>query len=122
VRAQGSRLAIVDGAPLEALRKKTAVLRERPGLGLAGKMMGMVEACSHRPLWQRYPEAPGAHDKRGVVESLAALPSGGLWGFALGFFRFGWWADFPNPQQCCVTRRREKPAYRTRRELSSSPD
>jgi hypothetical protein len=50
----GERLplvAIVDGATLEALRKKPAVLQRRAGLVLGGKMMVMVEAFSHRPLW-----------------------------------------------------------------------
>jgi len=44
----------VDGSTLEALRKKTQVLRERQGLVLGGKMMVMVEAFRHRPLWQLY--------------------------------------------------------------------
>lgn len=121
VREHFSLLAIVDGSTLEALRKKTAVLRERPGLVLAGKMMVMVEAFSHRPLWQLYTEDPVANDKRFVVEILAALPSGGLLVFDLGFFSFLWFDDFTNQQKCFVTRMREKTAYRTRRELSSSP-
>ena len=52
VRECFSLIALVDGSTLEALRKKTQVLREREGLVLGGKMMVMVEAFSHRPLWQ----------------------------------------------------------------------
>ena len=37
-------LAIVDSSTLEALRKKTQGLQERPGVVLAGKLMMMVEA------------------------------------------------------------------------------
>src|SRR5262249_48504942 len=51
VRAHFSWIALVDGSTLEALRKKTQVLREREGLVLGGKIMVMVEAFSHRPLW-----------------------------------------------------------------------
>jgi len=51
-RARCSWLARVDGSTLEARRKKTPVLREREGLVLGGKMMVMVEAFSHRPVWQ----------------------------------------------------------------------
>ena len=53
VRDVFSLIALVDGSTLEALRKKTQVLREREGLVLGGKMRVRVEACSHRPLWQR---------------------------------------------------------------------
>ena len=52
VRERFSLIALVDGSTLEALRKKTQVLREREGLVLGGKMMVMVEAFSHRPRWQ----------------------------------------------------------------------
>jgi hypothetical protein len=47
-----SLIALVDGSTLEALRKKTQVLRACEGLVLGGKMMVMVQAFSHRPLWQ----------------------------------------------------------------------
>src|SRR5882672_3782868 len=41
VRECFSLMALVDGSTLEALRKKTQVLREREGLVLGGKMMVM---------------------------------------------------------------------------------
>jgi hypothetical protein len=88
VRERFPLLAIVDGSTLEALRKKTEVLRERSGLVLAGKMMVMVEAFTHRPLWQLYTEDALANDKRFAAEILAALPVGGLLVFDLGFFSF----------------------------------
>jgi hypothetical protein len=43
VQERFSLMALVDGSTLEALRKKTQVLREREGLVLGGKMMVMVE-------------------------------------------------------------------------------
>ena len=52
VREPFAVLALGDGSTLAGLRKKTQVLREREGLVLGGKMMVMVEACSHRPRWQ----------------------------------------------------------------------
>jgi hypothetical protein len=52
VRRHFPRLAMVDGATLEALRQKTQGLRERAGLVLGGKMMVMVEAFRQRPRWQ----------------------------------------------------------------------
>ena len=113
VRERFPLLAIVDGSTLEALRKKTEVLRERTGLVLAGKMMVLVEAFSHRPLWQLYTEDAAANDKRFAAEILAALPVGGLLVFDLGFFSFLWFDDFTDQQKFFVTRMREKTAYRT---------
>jgi hypothetical protein len=118
VRERFPLLAIGDGSTLEALRKKTAVLRERTGLVLAGKMMVLVEAFSHRPLWQVYTEDAAANDKRFAAELLAALPVGGLLVFDLGFFSFLWFDDFTDQQKFFVTRIREKTAYRTVQMLS----
>jgi hypothetical protein len=121
VRAHFAPLAIVDGSTLEALRKKTEVLRQREGLVLAGKVMVMVEACSHRPLWQLYTEDAAANDKRFAVEILAALPVGGLLIFDLGFFSFLWFDAFTDQQKYFVTRMREKTAYHTVQVLSQGP-
>jgi Transposase DDE domain len=121
VRAHFPLIALVDGSTLEALRKKTQVLRECAGLVLGGKMMVMVEAFSHRPLWQHYTEDAAANDKRFAAEILAALPVGGLLVFDLGFFSFLWFDDFTASHKFFVTRMREKIAYRTVRELSSGP-
>jgi len=117
-RARCSWLARVDGSTLEARRKKTPVLREREGLVLGGKMMVMVEAFSHRPVWQLYTEDAAANDKRFATEIMAALPVGGLLVFDLGFFSFLWFDDFTDQQKFFVTRMREKTAYRTAQVLS----
>src|SRR5499425_633122 len=111
-------IALVDGSTLEALRKKTQFLRQPEGLVLAGKIMVMVEAFSHRPLWPLYTEEALANDKRFAADILTALPVGGLLVFDLGFFSFLWFDDFTNQQKFFVTRMREKIAYRTVQVLS----
>ena len=116
-----SLIALVDGSTLEALRKKTQVLRACEGLVLGGKMMVMVQAFSHRPLWQLYTEDAAANDKRFAAEIMAALPIGGLLVFDLGFFSFLWFDDFTDQQKFCVTRMRQKIAYRTVQVLSQGP-
>jgi IS4 transposase len=121
VREHFPLIAIVDGSTLEARRKKTQVLREHAGWVLGGKMMVMVEAFSHRPLWQLYTDDAAANDKRFVAEMLAALPVGGLLVCDLGCFSFLWVDDFTASDRGFVTRMREKTAYRTVQELSSSP-
>jgi hypothetical protein len=121
VRTQFARIAMVDGSTLEALRKKTQTLQAQPGLVLAGRMMVMVEAFTHRPLWQLYTEDAAANDKRFAPEILAAVPLGGLLLFDLGFFSFLWFDDFTDQQKFFVTRLRQKTAYRPTHLLSHSP-
>jgi hypothetical protein len=121
VRDAFSLIALVDGSTLEGLRKKTQVLRERPGLVLGGKMMVMVEAFNHRPLWQLYTQDAAANDKRFATEIMAALPIGGLLIFDLGFFSFLWFDDFTDQQKFFVTRMRAKTSYRTVQVLSQGP-
>ena len=104
VRARFARIAMVDGSTLEALRKKTQTLQAQPGLVLAGRVMAMVEAFTHRPLWQLYTEDAAANDKRFATEILAAVPERGLLIFDLGFFSFLWFDDFTDQQKFFVTR------------------
>jgi Transposase DDE domain len=121
VRARFPRIAMVDGSTLEALRKKTQTLHAQPGLVLAGRVMAMVEAFTHRPLWQLYTEDAAANDKRFAAEILAAVPLGGLLIFDLGFFSFLWFDDFTKQQKYFVSRLRQNTAYRTTQVLSTSP-
>jgi hypothetical protein len=120
VRTQFARIAMVDGSTLEALRKKTQPLQAQPGLVLAGRMMVMVEAFTHRPLWQLYTEEAAANDKRFAPQILAAVPQGGLLVFDLGFFSFLWFDDFTEQGKYFVTRLRQNTAYRTTQVLSAS--
>lgn len=121
VRARFSRIAMVDGSTLEALRKKTQTLQTQPGLVLAGRVMAMVEAFTHRPLWQLYTEEAAANDKRFATEILAALPERGLLIFDLGFFSFLWFDAFTDQQKYFVTRQRQKTAYRVTQVLAHTP-
>jgi hypothetical protein len=121
VRAQFPRLAMVDGSTLEAIRKKTQALQAQPGLVLAGRMMVMVEAFTHRPLWQLYTEDAAANDKRFAPEILTAVPLGGLLIFDLGFFSFLGFDDFTEQHKYFVTRLRQNTAYRSTLVLSHSP-
>lgn len=112
---------MVDGSTLEALRQPAAVLRACTGRVLAGRMMVMVEAVSHQPLWQVYTENAAANDRRVAVETLVALPSSGLLVFVLGFCRCLWCDALTVPQQSFVTRLRAKTTSRIIRELSHGP-
>jgi hypothetical protein len=119
VRARFAQIAMVDGSTLEAIRKKTETLQAQPGLVLAGRVMMMVEAFTHRPLWQLYTEDAAANDKRFTPEILRALPERGLLIFDLGFFSFLWFDDFTEQHKYFVTRLRQNTAYRTTHVLSA---
>jgi hypothetical protein len=121
VRARFSRIAMVDGSTLEALRKKTQTLQAQPGLVLAGRVMALVEAFTHRPVWHLYTEDAAANDKRFAAEILAAVPERGLLVFDLGFFSFLWFDDFTDQQKFFVTRFRQKTASRSTHVLSHGP-
>ena len=121
MRARFSRIAMVDGSTLEALRKKTQTLQAQPGLVLAGRMMVMIEPFTHRPLWQLYTEDAAANDQRFAAEILAAVPERGLLIFDLGFFSFLWFDDFTDQHKFFVTRLRQNTAYRITHLLSHSP-
>jgi hypothetical protein len=112
---------MVDGSTLEALHKKTQTLQAQPGLVLAGRVMAMVEAFTHRPLWQLYTEDAAANDKRFAPEILAAVPEGGMLIFDLGFFSFLWFDEFTAQHKFFVSRMRQKTAYRVTQELAQSP-
>jgi hypothetical protein len=121
VRARFSQIAMVDGSTLEALRKKTQPLQTQLGLVLAGRVMAMVEAFTHRPLWQLYTEDAAANDKRFAAQILAAVPEHGLLIFDLGFFSFLWFDEFTDQQKWFVTRQRQKTAYRVTQVLAHTP-
>jgi hypothetical protein len=121
VQERFSRVAMVDGSTLEALRKKTQVLQTQRGLVLAGRVMAMVEAFTHRPLWHLYTEDATANDKRFAAEILAAVPEHGLLIFDLGFFSFLWFDEFTDQQKFFVSRLRQKTAYRVTHVFAHSP-
>lgn len=121
VRSRFPVIALADGTTLEALRKKTPALQGRAGLVLAGRLMMLVEAFSHRPLWQFYTEDAAANDKRFTPEILAAVPQGGLLVFDLGFFSFLWFDEVTQAGRYFVTRLRQKTTSRTQQVLSQGP-
>jgi hypothetical protein len=121
VRATFPLIALADGTTLEALRKKTQALQAVEGLALAGRLMMVIEAFSHRPLWHLYTTDAAANDKRFTTEIVAAIPPGGVLVFDLGFFSFLWFDDFTEEHKYFVSRMRHKTTYRTLQVLSQGP-
>jgi hypothetical protein len=108
---------IADGSTLEQLRKKLQTLKAQPTV-LAGKMMMVVEAFTHRPVTTWYSQNAKANDKIFCDQLLERLPVGGLLIFDLGFFKFPWFDAFSQDKKFFVTRLREKTTYELQRCLS----
>ncbi|MBD2518073.1 IS4 family transposase [Nostoc sp. FACHB-973] len=111
---------IADGSTLEALRRKLKALQEQEKT-LAGKIMMVVEAFTHRPVTTWYTENSKVNDKTWCDKLLEQLPVGGLLIFDLGFFKFPWFDAFTEADKFFVTRLREKTAYKVIRCLANAP-
>lgn len=111
---------IADGSTLEALRRKLKALQEQEKT-LAGKIMMVVEAFSHRPVTTWYTKNTKVNDKTWCTQLLERLPTGGLLIFDLGFFKFPWFDAFTESEKFFVTRLREKTAYKVVRCLTCAP-
>ncbi len=111
---------IADGSTLEALRRKLKALQEKEKT-LAGKIMMVVEAFSHRPVTTWYTTNSKANDKIWCDQLLERLPVGGLLIFDLGFFKFPWFDAFTQENKFFVTRLREKTSYKVIRCLANAP-
>jgi Transposase DDE domain len=120
VCAQFTAIWIADGSTLEALRRKLKALQEQEKK-LAGKIMMVVEAFSHRPVTTWYTTNSKANDKIWCDQLLERLPVGGLLIFDLGFFKFPWFDAFTQANKFFVTRLREKTSYKVIRSLANAP-
>lgn len=79
----------VDGSTLDALLRKTGLLRDGQGGVLAGRIAGLLDVISRLPRQVWYEEDAQAHDQRFWERILAGLERGMLLLFDLGFLNFG---------------------------------
>jgi len=75
----------VDGSTLDALLRKTGLLRDGQGGVLAGRIAGLLDVISRLPRQVWYEEDAQAHDQRFWDRILAGLERGMLLLFDLGF-------------------------------------
>lgn len=78
----------VDGSTLDALVRKTGLLRDGPQGVLAGRMAGILDVVSRLPRQVWYEEDAQAHDQRFWDRILGGLERGMLVIFDLGFLNF----------------------------------
>jgi Transposase DDE domain len=118
VQGHFSALWIADGSTLERLQRQMGQLRGQSNNPLAGKMMMVVEAFSHRPVQAFYSPEPNRNDVTWWAELMALLPVGGLLILDLGFFGFPAFDAMSQDGKFFLTRQKQKVSYKVTAVLS----
>ena len=87
-RARYTQVVACDGSTLDALLRKTGLLREALVNPLAGRMTALLDLCSRLPCHVWYEPDPEANDQRFWERILAVLQAGSLLVFDLGYTNF----------------------------------
>jgi len=116
-----SAIWIADGSTLSRLQRRLGAHRGLPSNPLAGKIMMVVEAFSHRPVKVWHDDNPQRSDMSWSDELAALLPVGGLLMVDMGFFAFPWFDAMTTAQKFFVTRLKRKVTYQVVQGLSSGP-
>jgi hypothetical protein len=112
---------IADGSTLSRLQRRLGPHRAFQSNPLAGKIMMVVEALSHRPVQVWHDDNPQRSDMSWSDELTALLPVGGLLIVDMGFFAFPWFDAMTTAKKFFVTRLKRKVTYQVVQGLSSGP-
>lgn len=112
---------IADGSTLSRLQRRLAVQPASQGNPLAGKLMMVVEAFTHRPVVAWYDEDAHRSDHSWSDALLAQLPEGGLLLVDMGFFAFSWFDQMTQAGKFFLTRLKQNIRYEVSKTLSSGP-
>ena len=94
----------MTGSTLDGLRKQVGLLRERTDTPLAGRMTALLDLCVRLPRALWYEPDDHAHDLRCWPQIRAAVPTGALLLFDLGYTNFAHFAQLTAAQVTFVTR------------------
>ena len=119
-RARYTEVVACDGSTLDALLRKVGLLAETDSAPLAGRMLALLDLCSHLPRRIWYEADAEAHDQRFWPEILPALRTGSLLIFDLGFTNFQVFAQLTQAQVTFITRAKSNLAYQLERTLLRS--
>lgn len=116
-RERYSAVLAVDGSTLDALVRKVGLLRDQPDQPLAGRMLALLDVCSHLPRRVWYEEDPQAHDLRFWPRIREALPAGALLLADLAYTSFGVFAELTAAEVTFVVRAKQNLAAEVVRPL-----
>jgi hypothetical protein len=99
-----TQVVSVDGSTLDALIRKTGLLRDQETNPLAGKMTALLDVCSRLPLHIWYDDKPTAHDQTFWPQIQSHLKAGMLLIFDLGYTNFTVFKQLTNQHVTWITR------------------
>lgn len=110
----------LDGSTLDALLRKCGLLRDGEGSVLAGRMAALLDVITRLPhaLW--YEQDQRANDQRFWDRALAAVESGTLLIFDLGFLNFSRFDQLTDMGVWFLTRMEERIVYQVERVLQAN--
>lgn len=117
IRQRFSKIWIADGSTLSRLQKKLEIHQKQKSNPLAGKLMGVVEAFSHRPVAAWYDENAQRSDQSWRDELAESLPEGGLLVVDMGFFAFIWFEKMTHAGKFVLTRLKSDVGYQVTQTL-----
>lgn len=107
----------VDGSTLDALIRKTGLLKDLPQNPLAGKITALLNLGSRLPSQLWYESDPQAHDQRFWSQILAAVKPNALLIFDMGYINFDRFAELTAAQVKFITRAKRNLAYQVERTI-----
>lgn len=113
-------VAALDGSTLDALLRKTGLLREREDSVLAGRIAGVLDVITRLPRQVWYEEDQQAHDQRFWDRVLTSLERGMLLIFDLGFLNFTRFDELTTAGVFFLTRKEERVVARTQQVLRTT--
>ena len=118
--ARYTEVVACDGSTLDALLRKVGLLKETSSTPLAGRMLALLDLCSHLPRRIWYEPDAEAHDQRFWPQILPALRAGSLLIFDLGFTNFQVFTQLTQAHVTFVTRAKSNLVYQVERTLLRS--
>jgi hypothetical protein len=111
----------VDGSTLDALIRKTGLLRDLPEHPLAGRITALLNLCSRLPAQVWYEADPQAHDQRCWPQIVAAVKTKALLVFDMGYLNFEMFLQLTQAHIQFITRAKSNLAYAVERTLLNTP-
>jgi hypothetical protein len=121
VQARYSEVLAVDGSTLDALVRKTGLLRDLPEHPLAGRITALLNLCSRLPAQVWYEADPQAHDQRCWPQIVAAVKTNALLVFDMGYLNFELFLQLAQTHVKFITRAKSNLAYAVERTLLNTP-
>jgi hypothetical protein len=110
----------LDGSTLDALLRKCGLLRDGEGSVLAGRMAALLDVITRMPQALWYEQDQRANDQRFWNRALAAVESGWLLIFDLGFLNFSRFDHLTDAGVWFLTRMEERVVYQVETVLQAS--